>query len=706
MQTLDALRGWYGRLRLQARLTLQIILLVSVLFGALLALVLMAQDTALRGAAERKGSSLVRIFAFSSVQAVIAEDYLGLRELVRSLARQPETRYVMILDLQGRVLMHSRAADRGKLLDDPLSRRALAEALDINRPLIQESHTRGAVPLYDFAAPVLLLNERRAVARLGISLEGEMRLLRRTRDVILGLGLLTLCAGLGWARVHVRRLAQPIQALAEGARALARGDLERRIAVTRRDEIGELAIAFNDMAESLRVRFALDRELSSSLNLQTVLGSLVPHAKRLAAADLAFLACREGDEESAGVRASAGVRDGTVESWRIRPGVGWTGAVLSDGRPRSIEVRPTGDDPLEAGWATREGLTALLLVPIRVREVCVGVLGVGRRAGGCFPAEAQEILGRLADQAAVALANAFAYREIEQLNLTLEARVVDRTHRLAAANARLQELDRLKSEFVSNVSHELRTPLTAIRMSVDNLADGVAGELPPTVRRYLERVRDNTDRLVRLITDLLDLSRIEAGRLELRRAPLPLDSLIPELLEGLRPLALAKDVTLVAAPMPAPLVVQADRDKLGQVLINLVENGLKFTPAGGRVSVTCRALDSPIDRVVESARSAAPPPLGASAPTSFVEIAVEDTGEGIPAEELSAIFDKFHQVRRDGRPKARGTGLGLTISKSLVELHGGTIRVESTPGLGSRFILSLPGLEPSAPSPRTPGGTP
>jgi len=691
MRGWDAVRGWYGGLRLQARLTLQIILLVSALFGALLALVLMAQDAALRGAAERRGAGLVRIFAFSSVQAVIAEDYLGLRELVRSLARQPETRYVMILDLQGRVLMHSRAADRGRLLADPLTRRALAEALDINRPLIQESRAREAAPLYDFAAPVLLLNERRAVVRLGISLEGEMRLLRRTRDSLLALGLLTLCAGLIWARVHVRRLAQPIQALAEGARALARGELERRIPVARRDEIGELAVAFNQMAESLRVRFALDRELSSSLSLPTVLQSLVPHARRLASADLAFLACREGDEPSARVRASAGARDSALDAWRIRPGVGWAGGVLGDARPRLVDAPCAGDDPVEARWAAAEGLGGLLLVPVRVRGACVGVLGVGRRAGGGFSAEASEVLERLADQAAVALANAFAYREIEQLNLTLEARVADRTRRLAEANARLQELDRLKSEFVSNVSHELRTPLTAIRMSVDNLADGVAGELPPTVHRYLQRVRDNTDRLVRLITDLLDLSRIEAGRVELSPTLLPLESLIPELLEGLRPLALAKGVALLAVPPPAPLALRADRDKLGQVLINLVENALKFTPAGGRVSVTCRAVGS----------SDAPPAAGPR-----VEIGVEDTGEGIPAEELSAIFDKFHQVRRDGRPKARGTGLGLTIAKSLVELHGGTLQVESAPGRGSRFTLSLPGPEPPLPSPPTPGGLP
>ncbi len=290
----------------------------------------------------------------------------------------------------------------------------------------------------------------------------------------------------------------------------------------------------------------------------------------------------------------------------------------------------------------------------------------------------------------MALANALAYREIEQLTQTLEVKVLERTRQLAEANERLRELDRLKSEFVSNVSHELRTPLTAIRMSVDNLADGVAGEMSPMVQRYLIRVRDNTDRLVRLITDLLDLSRIEAGRVDLRRAAVRVEELIREVLDGLSALALDKGVELVAAPAAEPALAFADRDKLAQVLINLTGNAVKFTPPGGRVIVTVRAAEEPGSGGAEEHSPLLP---GPSAPQQFVEIAVKDTGEGIPPEELVAIFDKFHQVRREGKPKARGTGLGLTIAKSLVELHGGTLRVQSEVGVGSQFLFTIPAVE-------------
>ena len=669
MDGIDRIRGWYRRLRLQTRLTLQIIVMSAALFALLIPIVLMIQNLALHKTAQEKGFSLVRVFAFSSVQGVVAEDFLSLRALIRSLTRQPDVRYAMILDLNGRVLMHSRVDHTGKLFRDPQTLRALTAT----EPLVQETRSGAGEPLYDFAAPVLLLNERRAVARIGISFASELRILRQTRNAILGLGILTLIGALLWVRIHVSRLAHPIRALAQGAEAVARGDLERRIPVERQDELGDLAAAFNSMAESLRVRFEVDHALSSTLNVQTVLDTLTHHAKRLCVADMAFLVYRERDADTARVASCAGTAGSAIRAWRIHPARGHTGSVLSDGKilaPDLAEAR----DPDEARVFTEEGLLALLLAPIRVQGACVGALGVGRRQTIVFEEDARETLRRLADQAAVALANALAYREIEMLNLSLEAKVAERTRELSEANRKLQTLDRLKSEFVSNASHELRTPLTAIRMSVDNLLDGVVGEAGPKLQRYLTTVRNNTDRLARLVTDLLDLSRIEAGRVELRRTPVPVQPIIQEVAENLLPMAAGKGLSLMAVPADAaPLLAFADRDKLQQILINLIENATKFTPTGGCITVSAR-----------------------DAGKQFVEIAVEDTGEGIPADELEAVFDKFHQVRRAGQGKPQGTGLGLTIAKSLIELHGGRIWVESEVGRGTRFVLTLPTEESAA----------
>jgi signal transduction histidine kinase len=352
-------------------------------------------------------------------------------------------------------------------------------------------------------------------------------------------------------------------------------------------------------------------------------------------------------------------------------------------------------DPEENQVLTEEGLVSLILAPIRLQGTCVGVLGVGRRQAGIFSEGTEETLFRLADQAAVALANALAYREIELLNLGLEAKVAERTRELSDANTalevshrKLQELDRLKSDFVSNVSHELRTPLTSIRMAVDNLLDGVAGQITPTLQRYLSRVKNNTDRLVRLITDLLDLSRIEAGKIELHPGVVSVGDLLLEVVEGLAEAARSKGLELtVSASGGRPALAFADRDKLQQILINLAENAVKFTPAGGRVSVAARRVDSSDSQLVDPSR-----PIDSG---EWVELIVEDTGPGIPPEEQRTIFEKFHQVRRDGHGKAQGTGLGLAIAKSLIELHGGRIDVESEVGRGSRFRFTVPAASAS-----------
>jgi len=348
--------------------------------------------------------------------------------------------------------------------------------------------------------------------------------------------------------------------------------------------------------------------------------------------------------------------------------------------PGSDEPTPDASSD-EARIHTEERLVTLIQVPITLQRTCIGVLGIARRVESRFDEGAIQTLARLADQAAVALANALAYREVELLNLSLEAKVAERTWELSEANValevsheKLKALDRLKSEFVSNVSHELRTPLTAIRMAVDNLFDGVTGELSPILERYLSRIKNNTDRLVRLITDLLDLSRIEAGRIELHPTAVPAAEIMYDVAESLRLMASQKGVELAVVPPASAVMAFADRDKLQQILINLVENALKFTPSGGRVTVSTRQ------------ESPTPEP-------GFLEFTVEDTGQGIPPQELTAIFDKFHQVHRDGQKKIQGTGLGLAIAKSLIELHGGQIRVESEVGRASRFLFTLPAAD-------------
>ncbi len=236
---------------------------------------------------------------------------------------------------------------------------------------------------------------------------------------------------------------------------------------------------------------------------------------------------------------------------------------------------------------------------------------------------------------------------------------------------RLKELDRLKSDFVSNVSHELRTPLTAIKGSVDNMLDGITGTMNEKQTRYLTRVKSNADRLTRLINDLLDLSRIEAGKIDLKPANLALVSLAQEIADNIRPVAVEKLISLEVAAADGGTTAWADRDKIIQVLMNLIGNAVKFTPERGKVTVAVHK---------NGAR--------------WVEISVADTGPGILPEEASRIFDRFYQIAQAGKQKAKGTGLGLAICKALVEMHGGKIWMESEVGKGSTFSFTLPAERP------------
>jgi len=236
---------------------------------------------------------------------------------------------------------------------------------------------------------------------------------------------------------------------------------------------------------------------------------------------------------------------------------------------------------------------------------------------------------------------------------------------------RLKELDRMKSDFVSNVSHELRTPLTAIKGSVDNMLDGITGSLTEKQTRYLIRIKSNSDRLGRLITDLLDLSKIEAGKIDLRPAYLSVTALAKEVAEVLRAVATEKLISLEVTSPDDQANVWADRDKLVQILMNLIGNALKFTPLHGKVTIAIERPDA-----------------------QWVKLSVADTGPGIPAEEAAKIFDKFYQVEQSNKQKVKGTGLGLAISKALVEMHGGKIWIESGMELGSVFSFTLPARQP------------
>ena len=260
---------------------------------------------------------------------------------------------------------------------------------------------------------------------------------------------------------------------------------------------------------------------------------------------------------------------------------------------------------------------------------------------------------------------------IESQNETLAAQVDARTSelresnmRLAAANLELLELDKLRSAVLSNVSHELRTPLTGILGSAQNLRDGLAGSLTSAQQEYVGMIEKDSGRLIRVVNELLEWGRLQAGQIELHRSPVPLQSILAEVAMLLRPVADRKGVRLSMPDGESTVRVQADADKLKQIVINLVDNAVKFSPAESDVDV----------RVVAS-------PQG-------VRILVEDHGPGVPPEDRPHLFERFY--RGHATHTAAGSGLGLAIAKNLARLHGGDITLQSGTAQGSVFVLSLP----------------
>lgn len=237
-------------------------------------------------------------------------------------------------------------------------------------------------------------------------------------------------------------------------------------------------------------------------------------------------------------------------------------------------------------------------------------------------------------------------------------RLADAFDQMAEA---LQALDRAKNEFLSHVSHELRTPLTSMQLSVANLLDGTVGRPSEEQSRALARIRSDVDRLIRMVNELLDIARIEAGKVSLRKVEADLSKIAADCVERLDGMAKQRGVRIELHESGAT-PKSVDIERVTQIVLNLVDNAVKFTPAGGTVTVR-----------VEGGR-----------------ISVRDTGIGIPADHLGRIFEPFHQAPQPDGSKHAGAGLGLAISQKLVALHGGTIRATSAPGEGSEFTVELP----------------
>lgn len=441
-----------------------------------------------------------------------------------------------------------------------------------------------------------------------------------------------------------------------------------------REKTAALETTNHELVEALEQQTEIAQVLqvmaSSPTELGAVLATIHNNALRLCEADSGVTFVFDGEQfrisvptDNLSAEALAYLRD-----LPIRPGP------ETPLRRAGLELRPihTSDIFADPRFSPpeiyrREGVCAVVAAPMLKQNKLVGAIVLTRRKARPFTEGQINLLTTFANQAAIALDNTHLFQELK-----------DRTQELARyneeikmANEKLKELDRLKSSFVSNVSHELRTPLTAIEGLADNLLDGVTGPLTAKQASYMLGIRESTERLERLINDLLDLSVIEAGKAALKPTSFSMMRLLREVRDTLKPMAEEKQITVEIGSTNGYSMAWADRDKVTQVLTNLIGNAVKFTPTLGKVSME-----------VNSTKDA------------WLQVTITDTGPGIPPGEATKIFDEFYQMSQPGRDKSKGVGLGLAISKKLVEMHGGKIRVESVVGRGSSFSFTIPAHDP------------
>jgi len=393
--------------------------------------------------------------------------------------------------------------------------------------------------------------------------------------------------------------------------------------------------------------------------LAPTLQTVVENAARLCDADLAWMSQRVGDSR------------GEIFYGAARFGARWArtpellgrfntdlvqsapadprsimGRVYLDRRTIAVDDITIEKDLDRSSTSLAVGARSVLAVPVLRDGQTLGVIILARIAVRPFAAREIELVETFADQAAIAIQNVRLFNEIQ-----------DKSQQLEIAS-------RHKSEFLANMSHELRTPLNAIIGFSEVLLQGIFGDVNEKQREYLADVLGSGQHLLSLINDILDLSKIEAGRMDLELTTFAIREALESGLTIVRERAARNGIKLSAVVASDVGTIEADERKVKQILYNLLSNAVKFTPDGGRVDVSVRADNGD------------------------VRVEVRDTGIGVAAEDQDRIFEEFRQV---GRERSReGTGLGLTLTKRFIELHGGRIWLESSPGKGSTFAFTLP----------------
>ena len=307
-----------------------------------------------------------------------------------------------------------------------------------------------------------------------------------------------------------------------------------------------------------------------------------------------------------------------------------------------------------------------LVVPLRRGSELLGFLMLGEHKGRPYTARDLRVLETISDELTIAIENAVAVQEVKELNATLQQRIDDATDELRRSNAELQRLDQAKDDFVSMASHQLRTPLTSVKGYISMVLDGDVGEVSPEQQKLLSEAFTSSNRMVHLINDFLNVSRLQTGKFMLDRQLTDLAQLVRQEVVSLQSTAKSRDLKIVCSIPKVMPKLYIDEGKMRQVVMNFIDNAMYYSPAGSRISVKVEIVDDNL------------------------EVTVKDAGMGVPQEEQANLFTKFFRASNARRQRPDGTGVGLFLAKRVVYEHGGRIIFHSKEGKGSTFGFSLP----------------
>jgi signal transduction histidine kinase len=417
--------------------------------------------------------------------------------------------------------------------------------------------------------------------------------------------------------------------------------------------LNELRARTDDLARSVGELQALGevgQAVNSTLDLEQVLTTIVQRAVQLSRTEAGAIYVFDETRQEFKLRATYGMSDDMIVALtdrHIGTGDAHIGPATTERKPIQVpDIQNEALTPVNE-INLREGFRAILIIPLLRSDHIVGALVVRRKTPGEFAQSTIDLLETFGDQSVVAIQNANLFHEIEE-----------KGKQLAVASQH-------KSQFLANMSHELRTPLNAILGYTELILDGIYGETPEKAQVVLNRVQSNGRHLLGLINDVLDLSKIEAGQLTLTLTDYSMKDVVYNVFSAVEPLASGKKLNFKVDVQPEMPTGRGDERRLTQVLLNLVGNSIKFTDAGDVV-------------------------IKATVTNGSFNLSVHDTGHGISEGDQKKLFQEFQQADNSITKAKGGTGLGLAISKRIIELHGGRIWVESQPGQGSTFSLTMP----------------